>query len=130
MRALERLDFVIHYPATKKGKAAFTKCYGLNAYYAGKHWSVRNKDADYFHSLVRYELIEQGLRPDMMDGPVQVVISFDDGLDVDNHAVMGKYIIDALKGVCFEDDRRKFISSVTYTFNDENLIKVSLVAAT
>ena len=36
--------FEIPYPPTKRGKAAWNKRFGLNAYYAGKHWSQRKPD--------------------------------------------------------------------------------------
>lgn len=45
------IQFTIPYPPTKKGKAAFCRRFGLNAYYAGKHWAQRKKDADELHAL-------------------------------------------------------------------------------
>ena len=43
--------FVINYPATPSGKKSWMKMYGMNAYYAGKHWSLRKQDADVWHML-------------------------------------------------------------------------------
>lgn len=38
--------FTIPYPPTKKGKAMWSRQYGMNAYYSGKHWAQRKKDAE------------------------------------------------------------------------------------
>lgn len=54
-------EFTIPYPATPKGKAAWNKQYGLNAYWAGKHWAKRKADADYWHALTRHAI--RGLQP-------------------------------------------------------------------
>ncbi|MBM6792203.1 hypothetical protein H7U40_18310, partial [Flavonifractor plautii] len=45
------IRFDIPYPPTKKGKSAFCRRFGLNAYYSGKHWAQRKKDADELHAL-------------------------------------------------------------------------------
>ena len=45
------IRFNIPYPPTKKGKSAFCRRFGLNAYYSGKHWAQRKKDADELHAL-------------------------------------------------------------------------------
>ena len=50
------LEFVIHYPETKQGKTEWSKRYGLNAYWAGKHWAERKRDAEHWHWLTRAEL--------------------------------------------------------------------------
>ena len=47
--------FTIEYPKSLKG-------YSLNDIYAGKHWTKRKKDSDYWHWLVRGELSEQGVK--------------------------------------------------------------------
>ena len=48
--------FEIPYPPTKRGKAAWNKRFGLNAYYAGKHWSQRKRDAEELHSLALWSM--------------------------------------------------------------------------
>ena len=48
---MEKITFNIPYPPTKKGKSAFCRRFGLNAYYSGKHWAQRKKDADELHAL-------------------------------------------------------------------------------
>lgn len=125
---MNELEFVINYPVSKKTKAAWNRAYGLNAYYSGKHWSVRNSDAEFWHHLVLLELARQHIHPEALDTPVEVEVTFDDGLDCDNHAVIVKYIIDALKGRCYPDDNRKYVVRVTTGFNNDNLIRVRIRA--
>lgn len=82
---METVEFTIDYPASKKGKSEFCRRYGLNAYYAGKHWAERKRDADTL---------------------------WDDGLDVDNHAAIGKAILDACKGRIIVDDDRRYVREI------------------
>ena len=118
--------FIIPYPPTKAGRAQWAKEYGLNAYYSGKHWAKRKKDAEYWHSLVRNELRKQGIRPKLFKSPVIVSFWWNDRLDIDNHAAMGKMIVDALKGVLIEDDTRRYVHGVGHLFHDENHILVEV----
>lgn len=55
-----KIVFEIPYPPTKAGRTAWSKQYGLNTYWSGKHWAQRKKDADYWHYLVRSELRRAG----------------------------------------------------------------------
>ena len=57
------IAFEIPYPATKRGKAAWNKRFGLNAYYAGKHWSQRKKDAEELHELAHWAMRKAGIAP-------------------------------------------------------------------
>lgn len=50
------MKFTIPYPPTKREKAAWNKRYGLNAYYAGKHWSQRRRDAEELHTLAQWAM--------------------------------------------------------------------------
>jgi hypothetical protein len=43
--------FRIAYPKTGAEKKKWAKEYGMNAYYAGKHWALRKKDAELWHWL-------------------------------------------------------------------------------
>ena len=81
-----KIVFEIPYPPTKAGRTAWSKLYGLNAYWAGKHWSQRKKDAEYWHYLVRAELRRQGVKPRVFKHPVYITFYHNDGLDIDNHA--------------------------------------------
>ena len=90
--------------------------YGLNAIYAGKHWTKRRQDSEYWHYHVRNELRKQGIKKHIFDKPVRIVFSWDDRLDIDNHAYMGKLIADSFKGYFIEDDSRKYYEEVVHRF--------------
>ena len=45
------MTFEIPYPPTKRGKAAWNRRFGLNAYYAGKPWPARRRDAEELHTI-------------------------------------------------------------------------------
>ena len=51
-----KIVFEIPYPPTKAGRTAWSKLYGLNAYWTGKHWSQRKKDAEYWHCSACLEM--------------------------------------------------------------------------
>lgn len=150
--------FEIPYPRTKAGKAAWAKEYGLNAYWAGKHWAKRKQDAEYWHALVRAELqrqgiragwskqpygleggsipetagkgqatdAEEGIRPGILHCPVRITFWWDDRLDIDNHAAMGKMIVDALKGYLLQDDGRRYLTGVAHRYHTADHILVEI----
>lgn len=125
----ETIVLKIYYPATQAGRRQWSKEYGMNAYYSGKHWTQRKKDATYFHQLVTISMKSQKIRkrkPAEQQKPVDISFYWNDRLDIDNHAAMGKMIVDALKGVLIHDDSRKYLKSVKHSFHDENYIKVVL----
>jgi hypothetical protein len=120
------LTFDIQYPNTKAGKSAWNRQYSLNAYYAGKHWSVRKKDADFWHLLVLEAMcrLKRTQRVEMAQTPVQISCYFNDGLDCSNHAAMVKMIEDALKGTVIQDDSPKYVKGIFMGFHDEPCIRV------
>lgn len=118
--------FTIPYPPTKKGKSVFCKRFGLNAYYAGKHWSARKRDAEELHWLARSAMRRAGIRERMFQAPVDVIFRWDDGLDVDNHAVLGKAFVDAMKGYILRDDNRRCVRRVVHEFWDGGAIQVEV----
>lgn len=120
------LTFDIEYPNTKAGLSQWNKQYSLNAYYAGKHWSVRKKDADFWHALVFEALYRQkSIKPiEMATEPVSITCLFHDSLDCSNHAAMVKMIEDALKGVVIKDDSPKYVKSITMGFHEDSCIRV------
>lgn len=125
-KKINTTEFLISYPPTKAGKTAWAKQYGLNAYWAGKHWAQRKKDADYWHALVRSELRRQGIKPRIAKNPVYVAFYHNDRLDIDNHAAIGKMIVDALKGVLIADDSRQYVAGVYHLFWDGDGILVEV----
>ena len=110
--------FRIEYPNTPAGKKDWNKRFSDNAYYAGKHWAVRKKDADYWHNMVRACMDRQGVRKRPFEKPVEILLFWNDRLDVDNHSIMGKMIVDAMKGRLLQNDSKKWVRSVTHTFHD------------
>ena len=95
--------------------------YGLNKYYAGTHWSVRDKDAKYWHELVEYETPWN--RPPLKS-PVRIIFFWNDRLDLSNHAVMAKYIEDGIKKRIIKDDSRKHVQEIVHRFYNEKVITV------
>ena len=120
------VSFIIPYPTTKAGKTNWSKRYGLNAYYAGKHWSERKKDATAWHTLVLAELQKQKIKRTPLCNPVVITFYWNDRLDCSNHAAMGKMIEDALKGTLIHDDNRACVRGVEHYFHDEDYIRVVL----
>lgn len=110
--------FKIEYPNTPAGKKDWNKRFSDNAYYSGKHWAVRKKDADYWHNMVRACMDRQGVRKRPFEKPVEILLFWNDRLDVDNHSIMGKMIVDAMKGRLLQNDSKKWVRSVTHTFHD------------
>ena len=126
MPVLSAEKFTIDYPQTKAGRKLWAKEYGMNAYYAGKHWSRRKEDAEFWHIMVRKCMDRQGVRRTPFQVPVIVTFRWNDRLDIDNHAVMGKMILDAMKGRVIEDDSRRFVKGVCHYFHDADCISVEV----
>lgn len=120
------VSFKIPYPATAAGKREWARRYGLNAYYAGKHWAQRRQDAAYWHTLAREEMERQKVRKRPFAKPVCVTFCWNDGLDIDNHAAMGKMIVDACKGRLIADDGRRRLCEVRHRFHNRDYILVTV----
>ena len=118
------IRLIIPYPKTAAGKKQWAKEYGLNAYWAGKHWSKRKADAEYWHLLVRSEMRNQLKGVQMFSLPVEIEFWWNDRLDLSNHAAMAKMIEDAMRGIIFKDDSRRYVKRITHSFHDEPYIKV------
>ena len=118
--------FKIPYPKSKAAMKQWTKDYGMNAYYAGKHWSKRKQDAEFWHMITRSCMNSQDVRRVPFKRPVIVIFHWNDRLDIDNHAVMGKMIVDAMKGRIIEDDTRRWLKGVCHYFHDEDYIGVEI----
>ena len=123
---MANIRFDIPYPPTKRGKSAFCRRFGLNAYYSGKHWAQRKKDADELHALTLAAMRRARVRKKLASGPVQVRFFWDDGLDVDNHAALGKAMVDAMKGYILPDDNRRWFLRVIHEFWDGGSIRVEV----
>lgn len=119
-------SFRIYYPKSKAEMKRWTKDYGMNAYYAGKHWSIRNRDAEFWHLLTRSAMNRQEVRRTPFEKPVEISLLWNDRLDIDNHAVMGKMIVDAMKGRLINDDNRKWLKGIYHGFHDEEYILIQV----
>lgn len=120
----------IPYPANSKAKTKWARAYGTNAYYSGKHWAQRKQDAEYWHLLTKAAISEAiGYSPQFFADPVEVFFYWNDGLDIDNHAIMGKMIVDGLKGRLIAEDDRKHVAAVHHCFHSENYIKIIIKEA-
>lgn len=47
-------------------------------------------------------------------------------MDLDNHAVMGKMIVDALRGLLIQNDNRRWLKGVSHQWHDEDFILVEV----
>lgn len=122
------IRFEIQYPQGKKGKSSWNRRFGLNAYYAGKSWPERKRDAEELHMIARAAMHRAGIKPGVMSSPAQVRFFWADGLDIDNHAVLGKAIVDAMKGYLLADDGPKYVRKVSHEFWEGDCIRVEVEA--
>jgi hypothetical protein len=125
----ELFEFRIDYPATKAGKTAWNKKYGLNAYYSGKHWTQRRRDTEYWHMLTRQAIRRVSNNPVMFDKPVVIEMYFNDNLDCSNHAAEMKMIEDGMKGILISDDSRMYVKGVAMYFHDKPYILIKVRTA-
>ena len=100
--------------------------FGLNAYYAGKHWSQRKKDAEELHELAHWAMRKAGIAKRLVNHPVKVTFFWNDNLDVDNHGALGKAFVDAMKGYILPDDNRKWFRAVEHKFWSGDTIRVEI----
>lgn len=121
-----KIAFDIPYPPTKKGKAAWNKRFGLNAYYAGKCWQQRKRDAEELHTLAQLAMRKAHIRRQMFSSPVELRFLFNDRLDCSNHAVIVKAVEDAMKGWVIQDDNRQYVQRITTGFWDGDTIRVEV----
>lgn len=119
--------FTLPYPPTKRGKAAWNKRFSLNAYWAGKYYRARAQDAREIHALVILALKKARVRKQPFQGPVEILFRWDDGLDCDNHAALGKMITDALKGWVIQDDSPRWVRKITHEFWDGQRVEVEVM---
>ena len=120
------IGFTIPYPPTRAGKTAWNRRFGLNAYYSGKHYQQRKRDAQELHVLTLAALRRAGIKKRPVANPVEIRFYWQDGLDIDNHAIIGKGIVDALKGWILPDDSPRWVKKVSHEFWDGECIRVEI----
>lgn len=57
---------------------------------------------------------------------MEIWFRWNDGLDADNHAAIGKMIVDAMKGYILHNDNRKWVKGVHHEFWDGKEILVEV----
>lgn len=120
------IRFEIPYPPTKRGKSAWNRRFGLNAYYVWKHYMARKRDAKDLHNVTMAAMHKAKIKREPVNGPVEVRFYWDDNLDIDNHAVIGKAVVDVLKGQILPDDNRKWVRKVSHEFWTGGCIRVEV----
>ena len=122
------IRFEIQYPKGGKAKTIWNRRFGLNAYYAGNSWPERKRDAEEVHMIARGAMHRAGIKPGVMSSPAQVRFYWADGLGSDDHAVLGKAMVDGMKGYLLGDDGRKYVRKVSHEFWDGDCIRVEVEA--
>ena len=120
------VSFVIFYPSSEAGKKAWNKEFGMNAIYAGKHWSKRRKDAIMWHALTLDAINSANSRKQPFEKPVSITFLWNDRMDVSNHSYMAKLIEDGMKGKLIVDDSKKWVKGIEHYYHDAPYIKVRL----
>lgn len=125
---MDKITLFIPYPENPKEKTRWAREYSLNRYYAGKHWTKRQKDAEFWHSLTKKAVYDAfDYRPPLpAEQPVMFRFYWNSKLDLDNNSAMGKMIVDGLKGILIKDDNRKHVIGISHYFHDENYIKIEI----
>ena len=117
-------SFIIHYPSTAAGKKVWNKQFGMNAIYAGKHWSQRRADAQAWHAMTVSAINAAHIRKRPFENPVVITFLWNDRMDCSNHAYMAKLIEDGMKGKLIVDDSRRWVKGIEHYFHDAPFIKV------
>lgn len=120
MKEVIRID----YPKNAAGKKQWNKLYGDNAYWAGKHWSQRKEDAKLWHALTWAAMNKAKTRRTPFEKPVVITFLWNDRLDIGNHSMMAKMIVDAMKDKILHDDNRKWVKGIEHFWHEEDCIKV------
>lgn len=120
-----KVEFNIPYPRGND----WSKRYGFNAYWAGKHYRQRAEDARDWKWIVAAAISQCRVPRRMFTNPVRMIFSWNDRMDLTNHAAMRKMIEDSLKGVLIKDDSRKYVVEVIERFHDEPCIKIQIEEA-
>lgn len=118
------IEFTIDYPDTAKGRKHWAREYGLNAMYFNKYKDKRKRDAQFWHQTVHKALECANIHRHVMTNKAIITFYWNDRLDIDNHAYMGKMIVDSLKGWLIVDDDRRHVATVIHSFHDDKCIKV------
>lgn len=99
----------------------------MNTIYSGVHWNTRKRYVDDLKMELHLLMLSQLRNVTMFAEPVEITITYPpDKLDIDNHAVVTKLIIDCLRGMVIKDDSPKWLRSVTQRFGEVDEIEVEV----
>lgn len=125
-----KLRFEIPYPPSDVGRREWTRLYGLNGYYGNRvNYHERTRAIHVLHELVQLRMRKAGIPKQAVTEPVTVTFHWNDRLDIDNHAIMGKAIVDAMKGWVLPDDNRRWLVGVSHRFWDGEDVLVEVETA-
>lgn len=116
--------FRIPYPNRAEDKKLWNERYGTNAYWSGKHYSKRAQDARYWHGLTVSAINRAKIRKRPFDKPVVITFLWNDRMDLDNHSMMAKMILDGMKDKLINDDSKKWVKGIEHYWHEEDCIKV------
>ena len=92
-----------------------TKKISTNAIYAGRHWAVRKKDADFYHNEILHYAKEQKIKK-VKEYPISLILIFyfkNRPYDSSNCFYMAKLIEDGLRNAgIIDDDTPKFVEFI------------------
>jgi hypothetical protein len=101
------------------------KRYGLNDN-KGKHWGKIDKLMNEVHESTYYTMLDQEVPKKLFKRPVAIHISYNSNLDIDNHGLVTKWIIDILKGYLIVDDSRKYLKVLIQDFHSGKDVLVEI----
>lgn len=90
-----------------------------NKFYEARHWSVRSGLKQKFSKIFDVLLLQGKVKP---MGEMSLVIFYNNRMDCDNLSIMGKMLVDTMKGKYIENDGNKIYQS-THTIFDKSLPK-------
>lgn len=114
----------IDYPKSAAGKKQWNEYYGTNAYWKGKHHALRAKDAKYWHELTRAAMAKAQCRKHPFEKPVVITFLWNDRMDLDNHSMMAKMIIDGMRPRIIANDSKKYVQGIEHYWHNQPYIKV------
>ena len=88
----------------------------LNSIYSSTHWTVRKRQANYIHDIVKMELLTRKIPREIFENPVRINFWWNSMLDLDNHGYLTKLIIDGLKGYLIHDDTKKHVQEIHHGY--------------
>lgn len=92
--------FKYHYKLTHKGEIVSD-----NVFYEARHWTVRSGFKNKYKKIFTILLLESKVKK---MSEIALVVRYNTNHDVDNTSIMGKMLVDTMKGIQIENDGKKF----------------------